>query len=331
MSNLRTLAGIDISKNSFDVCIKNEDGNTLFSFKCPYDQGGMDQCTTALIKARCHRVLLEATGPYYIRLAMHLHSAALQVCVLNPLVVKRFSQMRLVRTKTDKADAALIADYGINQPDRLAAWAPPQDYVVRLGQLCALCDGLIRHLTVLKNQQEAFRATALLGEEDGSFLSELIAHTEAQIARLEKQMGAIVNAEQPELMGNLTSIPGIGKKTALMLVLISGGFKKFATYRQLIAYIGFAPRAYESGTSVRGRARVCKMGMSRIRAMLYVCAWSASRYNLGCKALYERLLEKGKSKRLALVAVANKLIKQAFAIATKNTTFNPELQKNICS
>jgi transposase len=70
--------------------------------------------------------------------------------------------------------------------------------------------------------------------------------------------------------------------------------------------------------------------MSRIRALLYVCAWSAKRCNLACRELYERLVAKGKSKKLALIAVANKLIKLAFAIAVKNIPYDENIAKNIC-
>ena len=70
--------------------------------------------------------------------------------------------------------------------------------------------------------------------------------------------------------------------------------------------------------------------MSRTRALLYVCAWSACKCNVSCKELYERLVQKGKPKKLALIAVANKLIKQAFAIATQNVVYDPNYQKNIC-
>ena len=121
-------------------------------------------------------------------------------------------------------------------------------------------------------------------------------------------------------------------KTAetIMLIVLSGGFKKFANYKQLSAYIGLCPRIYESGTSVRGKARICKMGMSRIRATLYVCAWSAKKWNKACRELNERLVAAGKSKRLALIAVCNKLIKQVFAIATNNVFYDPNYSKNIC-
>ena len=132
------------------------------------------------------------------------------------------------------------------------------------------------------------------------------------------------------MLTNLPSIPGMGKKTAMMLVVLSGGFNRFDDYRKLSSYIGLCPRIFESGTSVKGRARICKMGMSRIRAMLYICSWSAKRCNKACRELYERLLAKGKAKKLALIAVANKLLKQAFAIATQKTKYNENYSNYIC-
>jgi transposase len=123
----------------------------------------------------------------------------------------------------------------------------------------------------------------------------------------------------------LQSIPGLGRKTALFLIVITGGFRKFENHKQLASYIGISPRIFESGTSVKGRAKICKMGMSKIRAMLYVCAWSAKKCNKACKELYDRLVENGKSKKLAFIAVVNKLIKQAFAIATKKEYYSVKI------
>jgi len=124
------------------------------------------------------------------------------------------------------------------------------------------------------------------------------------------------------MFNQLKSIPGMGSKTSLLLIVISGGFSKFNNHKQLASYVGISPRIFESGTSVKGKSKICKMGMSKIRALLYMCAWSAKRCNETCKALYDRLVEKGKSKKLALIAVVNKLLKQAFAIATKKILFS---------
>ena len=321
MSKLNTFTGIDISKASIDVCIKTEDGNKVCAFKVAYDQAGMKQLSQRVLKAGTVWTVMEATGPYYLKLALFLKSQGLIISVVNPLSVKRFAQMQLVRTKTDKADAAMIADYAINQRTRLQPWTPADGYVLRLGQLSAIREGLVKHATAISNQIEAFSAGGQMADEDLYFLNQILEDTRNSIDQTETRMQTLIEAEHPQMLQHLESIPGIGKKTALMLILISGGFKRFKGYRQLIAYIGLAPRAYESGSSIKGRAKVCKMGMSRIRAMLYVCAWSAKRCNEGCRQLYDRLVAAGKSKRLALVAVANKLIKQAFAIATKNTTY----------
>jgi len=127
----------------------------------------------------------------------------------------------------------------------------------------------------------------------------------------------LIKQHHQELFEQVTSIPGLGRKSALLLVVITGGFTRFAHYKQLVSYLGLSPRIYESGTSIKGRARICKMGMSRVRAVLYVCSWSAIKANKACRELYERLLAKGKAKRLALIAVVNKLLRQAFAVATK--------------
>ena len=325
MSNLTTVAGIDISKDSFDVCIKTEEEKSLSNQKFVYDPAGMQQAALLLINAGCSRAVMEATGPYYMRLAISLHQNGLSVCVVNPLVIRRYAQMQLKRTKTDKADAAIIAGYAIDQCKKLQAWNPPKAYLVRLSQLSSLRDGLVKHQTALKNQQAAFLASGTVDPEEALLLTQLVTDTKQRINEVEQRMQTIIETEQPELKDRLISIPGFGKKTALMLIMISGGFTRFSNYRQLIAYIGLAPRAYDSGTTIKGRARVCKMGMSRIRAMLYVCAWSAKRYNVGCKALYDRLLEKNKPRRVALIAVANKLLKQAFAIATHNRYYDPNL------
>ena len=90
------------------------------------------------------------------------------------------------------------------------------------------------------------------------------------------------------------------------------------------SYIGISPRIYQSGTSVNGRGKICKMGMGQMRKILFMSSLTASRHNLACKEMFERLVGKGKPKKVALVAVMNKLIKQAFVIGTKLESYNEE-------
>jgi transposase len=152
-------------------------------------------------------------------------------------------------------------------------------------------------------------------------LNRMIAQQQKMMDHLEQKTEQIIRQYHQQMFNNLTTIPGIAKKTATVLISITGGFTRFGNAKQLCAYVGMSPRIYESGTSIKGKARICKLGMSRVRAMLYVCAWSAVRFNKSCADLYERLLSKGKAKKLALVAVAHKLLRQAFAVATGNNPY----------
>ncbi len=118
---------------------------------------------------------------------------------------------------------------------------------------------------------------------------------------------------------SITRIPGIGPKTAIELLMITQGFDNA---QQWCADGGRSLRAYESATSVKGKARSSKLGRSRPRALLYLGAWSAVKGNQACKELYERFLAKGQAKKPALMAVTNKLLKQAFALAAKNQKYD---------
>lgn len=110
-----------------------------------------------------------------------------------------------------------------------------------------------------------------------------------------------------------------------MLIIATDGFGMFENYKQVISYFGLAPRIYESGTSVKGKGHICKMGMGQMRKVLYMAATSAIRCNKACKELYDRLRTKGKPYRVALIAAVNKLIKQAFAIAKSGKPYTVQL------
>ena len=270
---------------------------------------------------------MEATGPYYLRLACWLHKNGIGISVVNPLVIRRYAQMQLRRVKTDKADAAMIAAYALFQRPEL--WSPPAAYLVKLQQLDAMKQRVVMELTALTNQLEAFSATGMMDKDTKVFLKKMIVQQQKNLEELERRTEQIIEEHHQHMLKNLVSIPGIAKKTATVLITITGGFTRFQNYKQLCAYVGMSPRIYESGTSVKGKAKICKLGMGRIRALLYMCAWSAKRYNKACKELYERLKAKGKRSKVALIAVCNKLLKQAFAIATKGTTYQPDYKSSL--
>ena len=107
-----------------------------------------------------------------------------------------------------------------------------------------------------------------------------------------------------------------------MLVVLTDGFDRFNSASELCSYSGLTPIIRQSGSSVRGRSRISKIGNKKLRNLLFMCSFNACKYNKPCKALYDRIVAKGKSKKLALIAVCNKLLKQAFAIAKSGLIYD---------
>jgi transposase len=318
----RNYIGIDISKETFDVAI----GQQYTHYKFSNEQKGFKALLALLAPA--DRVVMEASGPYYMRLACFLFEHGVSVSVINPLVIRRFCQMRLIRAKTDKKDAKMIAMYGAaEQP---AEWAPEPEYVMELRQLQAAAELLGKNRTALLLQQEALSQLPCICKEAANAIKKVVKAVEKQLAELELKTQQLIELHHQTMYERLQTIPGLGKKSVSALIILTGGFTRFANARQLCSYIGTCPRIFESGTSIKAKSRITKMGMSKIRAMLYVCAWSAKKYNQKCNELYQRLVEKGKCKKLALIAVVNKLLKQAFAIATTSTNYDKNYAKNVC-
>lgn len=324
MQTTTNYTGIDISKSFFDVSFTL--GGKYEYYKFSNDEPGFIGLLKILVKDS--HVVMEASGPYYLKLASYLVNRNIAVSVINPLVIRRFCQMRMSRAKTDKKDAMMIAEYGKSEKPSL--WQKPEQHVINLQQMEALLANLNKERTALSNQLESFTHSGMLDKQLEKMIVKELEHKASVIKKVSLSMEAMAKEHYAEMLSNLESIPGMGKKTAMALIVLSGGFNNFADYRKLSSYIGICPRLFESGTSVKGKSRICKMGMSRVRAMLYICSWSAKRYNKACKELYERLVAQGKAKKQALIAVANKLLKQAFAIATQKTKYNENYSNYIC-
>jgi len=276
-----------------------------------------------LLDESCQCVM-EATGSYHQSLASWIFAKGHAVSVVNPLVIKRFAQMRLRLAKTD---SKMIQRYG--ESEGPALWNPPQEFVSQAFEINGLVSLLIRQRTALKNKLHS------VSQKPGNFsivtkaITKEVQQLDRQVASLESSMEQLIRSHQGELFVNLCSIPGIGKKTAMFLIVVTNGFANFENSKQLSAYLGLAPTIRRSGSSVRGQSRISKTGNGAIRNLLFMCSFTACEKNKACRELFSRLVEKGKSKKLALIAVANKLIKQALAIAKNGGLYNENYQMNL--
>lgn len=313
MSKVKEFIGIDVSKDVLDVY----DGsgrfyqfkNTLSGFR------QLKKITT--VSSHC---VLEATGYYHVRLAYFLIESGIAVSVENPLKVKRFIQMKLSKVKTDKSDAKQIYEYGVNQNPK--CWKGTSKNQQENLQIARLLSVYTKQSTQLKNK---IHGELTLGNPSKVVVRSLkrqLKSLEREMCSLENSLSENVKMEYKREVTLLKSIPGVGEKTALMLLVFTDGFNRFGSASELCSYAGITPTVKESGSSVKGRSKISKMGNPKLRNLLFMCSFNACKYNRACKALYDRIVSKGKSKKLALIAVCNKLLKQAFAIVKKGLPYD---------
>lgn len=307
--------GVDISKNTFDVWDYSTNSHSSFN----NDSKGF-RLFYKLVKANTHCVM-ESTGSYYQQFAIFLHGKKVDVSVINPLSIKRFIQMKLKQNKTDKSDARMIALYAKEQPLKL--WLPEPDYIEKSKQLQKVVVLYIKQNTALKNHIQGLESRGITTGKLVTSLKRQLRQIRQEVKLLEGETEKLIKQYDGDLLSNITSIPGVGKKTAVYLIIMSNGFRNFENYRQVSSFIGLAPTERSSGTSVNGTSRISKRGNPNMRNHLFMCSFTASQCNPQCRALYERIINKGKSKKLALIAVCNKLIKQSFAIAKSGIPYDP--------
>ena len=315
MDKITHYCGIDVSKDTIDVQ-SDQLGHKV------YENNGNGFRKLIKASAPDTHYVMEATGVYHEKLSHFLYHKRCLVSVLNPLIIKRFTQMHLRSTKTDKADAEMIFKYARHHHP--ACWVPPAAYIEECKDLNGVLSLLLKQRTALMNKKHSLKSKGSKEAVTLKSVTQSIRSLNRQIERLEESMEQKIEEHEPELYHRLKTIPGIGVKTAIFLIVITNGFKQFETSKQVSSYLGLSPSLRTSGSSVRGQSRITKSGNSHIRNLLFLSSFTASKYNPACKSLYERITQKGKSKKLALIAVANKLLKQAFAIAKSGMPYDAE-------
>ena len=315
MNKSTIFVGIDISKDVFDVYDLDQ-GHSQFS----NDEKGFILFIKQLTPS--HWCVMEATGCYHQGLAIALFDKNLRISVINPLIIKRFIQMKLTKIKTDKSDSKMICLYGEEQA--LDLWSPEPDYIVQCKRLQGVVRLYFKQRTALKNTLHSITiSNRSKGKLERSIIRQL-KNLDKEIGLLESEIEKLIRANEQALFTRLKTIPGVGKKTSMLLIVSTNGFRDFESSGQLSSYFGIAPNERSSGSSIRGKSRISKRGDSLVRNHLFLCSFTACVHNPQCKALYDRIVRKGKSKKLALIAVCNKLLKQAYGIAKSGLDYDRE-------
>ena len=313
MDKYNEIYGVDISKDVFDVM--NSKGKYV---KLSNDESGFKKLVKTIEKDSL--IVMEATGYYHYCLAQYLYHKGYLVSVVNPLSVKRFIQMKLSKIKTDKSDAKAICEYAcVNEVPLYTGKNKNQAECI---QILRMLEVYTKQSTALKNKEHGEKTLGKPSKIVYHSLNRMLKSIKREVQVLEKRLLELVKEEQQDQLTLLKSIPGMGVKTAMMLIVMTDGFERFENSKQLCSYIGITPTIRQSGSSVRGRSRISKMGNRQLRSLLFLCSFSAYKYNKSCKDLFDRIVAKGKSKKLALIAVSNKLLKQAFAIVKSGLPYD---------
>ena len=313
MNKYKEIHGVDISKDVFDVVCPN--GRHHQFSNAPK---GFEQYLRLLGEEDL--VVMEATGYYHYSLAQFLYTSRIKVSVVNPLSVKRFRQMKLAKVKTDKSDARAIRDYG--RTNEVPLYDGKGALQAESLQLLALMDIYLKQRTQIKNKLHGEKVLRIPSRAVHLSLVRSLKSLDRELEALQSRLLALVKQTQQRQLTNLKSIPGLGDRTVALLIVLTEGFTKFENAGQLCNYAGITPTIRRSGSSVRGKGRISKVGNRKLRNLLFLCAFSACKHNKGCREIYERITAKGKSKKLALIAVSNKLLKQAFAIAKSGLPYD---------
>lgn len=314
--------GIDIAKAKFDVCLLCEDKVYHHSF--PNTQDGFQALQAWLTRRHVATVhaCLEATGTYGEDVALFLHAAQHTVSLVNPLQIKAFGDSELRRAKTDKADAALIARFCLQQQP--PAWVPPAPEVRELQALVRRLESLQQMHTQEANRRASGVHTPTVAES----IQETLAFLEAEMVKIEQRIRDHID-QHPSLKQRrdlLDSIQGIGPKTATALLAEFPNVAQFTSARELAAYAGVTPQPHQSGASVHRRTQMSRRGSRRVRKLLYFPAIVAMTYNPLVRTFCERLRARGKPSMSIIVAAMRKLLHLVYGVLKSGRPFDPKYQ-----
>ena len=318
---METWVGIDISKDTFDAAwLLDGRKNHL---KLENNAKGFRRLMAEVPPES--RFAMEATGEYHLNCARYLSSKGNSVAVLNPFAVKMHMQSDLRRCKNDKADAYSIAKFA--EEKNAVCWTCPTDDEIKLKHLDAVVDNLLKQIRQSKNILHSLTQVNLREDLAVSIIKKTISSLENLMERARNKQLEMIETSKKEEIALASSIPGIGLETSLKFFTHVGNVNRFDSARSLISWIGLTPRNAQSGTSIHKNGCISRMGCTRLRGQFYMCAVVAIKYNPDCRAFYHRLKDLGKPSKVALIAVANKLIRQLFAVLTKKEAYVP----NFCT
>jgi len=317
--------GVDVSKNILDTLFRFPAGQTAEQRSFSNAKTGRKKLISRLSQMPGVHVVMEATASYHLGLMYDLNEADIPFMVVNPFCAKAYGRSKNLRSKSDTIDANTLAEFGSERP--FIPTQMPSDNQLKIRQLASVIRLLTKHRTATKNSLRMIEQMPVISSDATKELKKIIALIDKAIARATEVMKQLVLACHKETLALINSVKGVGLKTTLILISYLGDLDSFQSAKQVAHFMGLGNVDNQSGQRTRPR-RISKRGHPELRSLMFLCALSAARHNTSCRDLYQRLMAKGKPKKVALIAVANKLVRQIFAVVKNKTPFeNNYLEK----
>lgn len=321
VGRMSIFVGLDIGSRTSIAGVR-KDGRPAGQWEIAQTPAGRKAAVKKLKSLKPKSIVMEATGIYYLDLAIDLHAADLPVSVINPKSFHNFAKLMLQNNKNDAIDAQLLSEYAERMTPRL--WTPPSPAQLELRALGRHINRLVGHRVRAKNELHALQATnttiPMLIEDQ----EEAIASLDERIERLRKA-GRDLIAQCPILnqqYQQLVAAPGMGAVSVLAILAELTTLPEMLKSSQVSRYAGLDVRQTQSGTSVDKPGRLGKTGNAYLRAAMYMPAMTAIRHDPYAKGFYETLLSRGKKKMQAIAAVMRKYLTGAWACMRSDEPFD---------
>lgn len=330
--------GVDIAKATLEAAVWQEGravrlgafAQTLAGWVALRDAVATQQASTAHAEdGERVALVLEPTGGYELAFALWARQQpGWQVHRPNPARVRAWARSQGVRAKTDQQDALLLARFGASAQPALPIWQPLASEVSELDQLLRRRDDVTDWLQRERRRHEQLGVRPDASPTVRASVERLLKTLEDELADLERAIAEQVQryARLQAMQERLRTVPGVGSRVVLPLLVACERYHALAgkqgSAKGMAAYVGLDPQPHESGTSVHHRALISRQGDRLLRARLYMGALGALRGANPVHAFYERLVARGKPKKLALIAAARKLLTWAWAVYRSGQPFD---------
>jgi len=264
----------------------------------------------------------ENTGLYSMPLAIFFSKHQLDYWDIPAIEIKR--SKGIARGKSDKIDAKDVAFYAITHSYQLKLCQVPEQDILKLQLLYSEREKLIKALHAMQASTEvaSFLPKEII-KEVIAINKKTTAHLKASLKQIDERIAAIIKSNQSinTCFDLSVSVPGVGKQSAVYLIIKTRCFSRFDNWRKLACYAGIAPFEYSSGSSIRGKTKVSHLADKKMKSLLNMAALSAKKNDKEIGDYYKRKTDEGKNPMLVMNAIRCKVLSRVFAVINRQTPF----------